>query len=533
MLHYYWMMVQICYQQLKYLVNMKQLKYIIAFSLAFFVFACVNDSEELFIEEGEKVVLDYPGNQLEVERIVGDIIEINPKLKFSNEEDTLSYRYEWYEKGVLVNKGRSLSFQSDSIRYYKFNLLAINTITNVSNVAGRITVNAGPKFKQGWVILYNGDANDRLGYIKGMKDDETGAIEYISYKDVFITQNQENLPNNCTKLTLQNYGTYLNVLTTNGMGSKIMKMNGMLQLWELKDVFGGELPTGFKPLNYFCTSKSHWIISGDGKLYYKLKPPTQNDPNLDLVQFRLEPKYIANEGVITDGLMYDMQLGWGELSLYDNKNKSMYFVFGNSAAPVDLRQIPMSGKIPTEYCDVSSMGDYSVRKILTNRFHPMFGSTNYYLILEKDDQYYFQTFSLSKDWFGNIKLKIYESDKRIKFPMQSLITDESKFWKVKQRDYIFFTGGANNDGLYYYDLTRRDNGDDAITLVKLFNGRVITSMFNVGSALALGFEDGLVEVYDISEQALAKKEKEPVFEPVDFGGSIIDIVYHGAKQTQK
>lgn len=101
------------------------------------------------------------------------------------------------------------------------------------------------------------------------------------------------------------------------------------------------------------------------------------------------------------------------------------------------------------------------------------------------------------------------------------VTDKSIFRILRSRTYIFFSGGMNNDELYYLDLSTGKSHHYAS-----LDGRAIMAIHPAdgNKELGVGLEDGTFVLFNVEDAVLKAGEPVVLYEQGGFG-RIADVIF--------
>ena len=143
----------------------------------------------------------------------------------------------------------------------------------------------------------------------------------------------------------------------------------------------------------------------------------------------------------------------------------------------------------------------------------------YVLVLQDTDgNYSVKTFDLEYDWQGKVIIK-NETD--LSFSDGGYLTDKSKFYCSKDASgsYLFFSGGALNNELYYYEKSTQ-----RVIPYTTCNSEITDLQLNYESmTLGVGMKDGFV-VYAVDESTIMGGEAKKLHE-VNNIGEVVDVIY--------
>ena len=192
---------------------------------------------------------------------------------------------------------------------------------------------------------------------------------------------------------------------------------------------------------------------------------------------------------------------------------------GNKAAE-EYRELQYTGTYPAGFIPVNNFGNYELVYGAAYGGVPQ-GSTKYVLILRDGDDWKVETFGINANALGLITLDALDKCQTFSGKTDGYVTDKSIFRILRKRTYIFFSGGVNNDELYYYDRSTGKSYHYAS-----LNGRAIVALHPAegDKELGVGLEDGTFILFNVEDSILKAGVSEVLYEQGGFG-RIADVIY--------
>ena len=274
----------------------------------------------------------------------------------------------------------------------------------------------------------------------------------------------------------------------------------------------GTYPQGFLPSDGVFGNNIDLLVDDKGDLYIK---KNENKDAYYTGHFPDYPVYFENGLEVTH--LIRMKFYDGAIHLiYDNKNKRFLAIedepHGTSGGRII---VPWHNKVEG-FESVYAMGEeteYVFCDRMTNNYR------DYFFNLFKDNgknKYYMQKFSLMYNWstLGVDVIPEWQAE----FPQPGLLNGENVFALTRDsREYLFFSGGSNQDCLYGYIFT---GGKGAAVPLYDFKGERITALYVTDTrsqTLGVGLANGKFYLLDISVDAFKNGSKVILESTVDLG----------------
>ena len=489
-------------------------KYII-FLFYFLFSSCLKDNGTYEYDYGNEVSIRFEKYYYSIK--VGDTLSVYPIRQFKYpHSDTLNFEHIWYRNTDVYSDKNTLTFIGDSIGSFNMTYYMKDKNTDIMFPArSGFTINVEPLYNMGWIILY--EKNDASEIAMIIPKDTI----FTHYTELYKTNNKgEKLGSSPVfikdyAVTWQTRG--LLVVQRGGQGCVELNSDNYKKEILLKDEFIGGPPDNLDPVDAAFLEKTHFLLMEDGRIYRKYIINYGDTPWI--TPWNNNPEEIEGGMKIED--IWD---SWSLKSyfalMYDALNKRILEFNPSGSSPAGQTPIAPISKptnaYPSKYYKLDSLGniDYIWGGTFNDTYYYMAGAM---LIKDLDDgKFYFQDFTYSTDYYN----PALEIGRCIEFTGGNLLSFASKFAAIKERNYLFFSGGTNNCELHYFDIITKNHP----TLYKKFEAP-ITALYssNDGNTIAVGLENGSVYLFDISHDVIISGKSKELYHLHGLG-KIIDIV---------
>lgn len=492
--------------------------------------SCIKDKSNYQFEAGNPVKISYPENT--VLAVIDEPMTISPIREFLVPGKTVAdYDHEWYLEGRLLSKEAILQFNGTKSGTFMLQYNMIDKATGVRHgLNAGIYIQVISPYETGWGILYEKDGESEIAHVRATP---TGYKDQLGlYKEKNNGQSLGSGPMRIKDYHV-NGGRGLAIIQQGGQGSVELDGFTFEKRLVMHEAFAGGVPAGLKPVNAGFYESSDVLLNEDGKLYPRL---FQADPIAFTVPWLNIP--VQTKAPMKIKHLWDV---WGINTyytfMYDELNNRLQFVLlkgiatitpGNPGGMLQIDSVPAPPSyfpLPPGYINPSNpLTGYSYIWGSTFRDDQGFTTTPAFLVKEQaTGEVYLQTLSFTCI-FG-IQTIHMPGAKQV-FSGKQYLTAASKFVAIKMRNFLFFSGDADNKGLYYYDIVL---GGATKLYHHLSSDITVLRQSDDGQQLAVGTADGTVIFYDISNQAMISGG--PVeLHRVSGMGRIADIAVRGGQQ---
>lgn len=477
---------------------------------------CLKDNGNYTYKTGRPVTISWATSN--ITGLFGDTIRVSPNIKYNNPQDTLGYKFQWYVDGYLVSTNRNLTYVTSSpfsqyVYYY-----VTDTLSGTTYSAPVTFIQASSPFANGWGILYEKNGKSELGHVR------VSGTSYFDYQDLYKAGNNgEEMGTGPVKI--KDYavrsGRALYVIQRGGQGCMELDGYTMKRMLRASDAFVGGVPANFAPVDCGFYSDADYLINKDGDVYSR----GFNGALPFTVPFQAVPVSISRGLKVTD--IWDSFSGTSTFALmYDKLNKRVLKMVTNlfntnGGNQIDTLVLPVGG-YPDNYTPLQNFGAWEY--VWGGTFNDVNPTMDGAVIMRNpaDGKLYFETFNYNVASSGVEKLT---PKSRILFPADPYITADTKFAPLKTRDYLFFTSGANNDMLYYYDV----KSESIVKLYAQLGARInVIQAADDFNTLAVGLDDGTFILFDVSNATIISGSSKELHR---FGGlgKVVDICVRPGK----
>ena len=493
--------------------------------------SCVDEDDYTVISEGNKVELD---GGIRIDMKSGDTVLIKPKFKYLDNRDTSIFEYTWYIAGEKVHEGRSYEFTTHDLQTQRGFISARNTKNNVISKVGGFVVYVTAAFEEGYYVLYEENGQTKLGVINRLFNSTTDGYEYKVDEGIYEAVNGETLDTDSYRLQVLTYSNSIPgmmIMTSDGHGTRTINPNVATQEnWLEKEFNSGTFPTqNFSPVSVMKDRRVMILFDAEGQAYLRALPGNVHHSDIYAIPYSDTPAYI--EGIGND---YSFTHGYQDgnanrMYMYNKKGNYLMSLYVRSST-VEFQRFPEIADLPDDYSPLHDFGDMEV--VFVGYYKDFGRNTGINLILKDQAGDYYQQVFREKPWGRGFEIKKGEDD-RIPFTLEGA-NEDTEFLLYPKSDYILYSGGANNDKVYFIDLQKRSTLKTiSIREFASFNSK-ITSMtyvprYNASERklyyyLLVGFENGDFKVFDITNPDFDTTQT-PVFEHT-FGNKVKDVAFN-------
>lgn len=488
--------------------------------------SCVKDQGNYEYITKNKVTISYPINYINA--TVDEETVIEPKRIYAVPGKTAAdYDHEWYISDKLVSRDSTLVYAGPTPGAHTITYVMRDKETGVGYFAPNNTLNLTSPYAGGYTILYEKNGESELAHMRYRAADTT----YIDYVDLYKKKHDgESLGSQPVKL--KNYtvsSTWsLVVMQNGGQGNIEMDAASMQKALVTREAFTGGPPANLNAINIGSYSNVHILVNTDGDVYPRFFPQSPVPWSMPWLNIPLSvPKGMK----ITD--LWDSQAQRSTYNfMYDDLNKRLLYLKLDGAIKtygyLEIDSIPRLN-YPAGHVDFNNLGNWQY--IYGYSFGDS-GNTNgsgnlmQPRILMKDPVsgklflQGVQAKALSRVW-------TFTPSFRMEFGGNHLVNANSKYYGLKTRDILFFSGGPNNNELYFFDIKTQQAPQLFATLSSRITAFAENDLVATSSSapheLVVGTEGGEAIWFDISDDALfrgAKKEKHRLSNL----GKVVDVI---------
>lgn len=504
-----------------------------------------------------EITLPLPDDNNEF--VLGDVLNIQPKLVFSQGVDSKSLLYTWTFNGTEISTEPTLKWTIDMEGQYKDLRLAIkDEDTGVTYYGSTMISVTSVYVSDGWVVLSEKDGNTMLSYMRSTKKEieEDGKPKNVYdcavTKDVYTLSNGGaalgNKPVSINQHFVTQWGgqdetSWLWLVQKGGQGCVDISGSTYQTEGRLADMFiNGGYPEGFEPQQVYDLYLLSMAVGIDGRIYTRVK---ESYELFNTSQFLNEP-VLSYDGKPIDGSMIVMEPGFMDQSgvlLYDKNSKRYLQVCDyESSYPVAV----YSGKVNApivqneeiyeahpSWARVDDMTGYKVHHVGVYAYQKYGSNTNggYRAVIEKEEtgEFYIQDFRISS--YGKSATVVSQNEIS---ELKGIIGEGAKniyalcYYQEEGKPYLII---SRDNVIYLYKF----DGDPGRRLIKLHTfTHNVTSIATGGGSYeqyaGVGTENGEFYVFnlykDVIEEVIKKgdSEKKIAFHEKDLG-NIVQVIY--------
>lgn len=464
-------------------------------------FSCVKDNGNFDYKKGNPVKIRFV-NQGNLQAVVDEPVTLTPIREYETAGiNSGDYDHEWYQDGKLISKDSNLVYNAAKPGFFMLHYYMIDKKSGIRfDPGGALPVNVISPYETGWSILYEKDGRSEIAHVRKIS---TG------YKDQLALYSDKNNGESLGSQPLRirdyyvNGGRGLAVIQQGGQGTVEMDGRSFEKKLVLNESFAGGTPSGLKPVNAGFYETSDLLVNEDGKLYARL---FQANPIAFTVPWLNIPMEIR-KGMKIKHLWDVWTVYTAYTVVYDELNNRLLHVSLRLAQTLQSGGALKIDTFPPPPSYMPSLPGYiDPSKPLTGydyiwggAFKDDAGLSATCVFLVRDaatNEVYLQPFN----FLSILGLQtIHTPAMRQTFTGKQYITPASQYVAIKKRNFLFFSGDADNRGLYYYDIS---TGGATKLYHTLPAAITVLRQSDDGQELAVGMADGTVIFYDISNQAM-------------------------------
>lgn len=482
--------------------------------------ACIKDKGNYTYNYGNPVTIRYA--TYNYNSLLDDTTKVYPLRTFSNPNDTSNYDHAWYIGGQKYSTEPILKYVGKKIGSVTAYYYMIDRKSGISFPAvSQVTINTNSPFQEGWGILYEENNESELAHIRFSSNN------YISYKNLYKTYNEgESLGSAPVKIRdyRVNGGRGMMVLQNGGQGSVELNAYSFKKQLVLKNSFTTGTPSNLVPVDMGFFSTTDLLVNNDGKMYSRIFPEST---------LPFSTPWITSPVTIPGGMLvsdiwdsWSFNAGWA--IMYDKQNKRLLRTrlyvpnMNNPGMAIDTFPLPTTITYPPDYTPLNNFGSWQY--VWGGTFNDNYNTLDAGMLLRSpdDNNLYWQTF---KFFSTNGVNPSVTPGTRIPFQGNSVVTPNTKFAALKTRNYLFFSGGAGNKDIYYYDL---DSNDPVKKYTTLNSPVTVLTASDDNNSLAVGLEDGTFILFNVSTQVIIDGTSPELYRLSGLG-KVVDIIVKGGR----
>ncbi len=490
--------------------------------------------------------------------VLGDEINIQPELTFSQGVESESLTYSWTFDGTEISTEPVLKWIVDKEGQYKDLRLAIKDQDTGITYYGTTMISITSVYvNDGWVVLSEKDGKTMLSYLrsttKEVEEDgnKKNVYDCAVTKDVYALSNGGEMLGSTPVSINQHFVTqwggqdetsWLWLVQKGGQGCVDISGSTYHTEGRLADMFiNGGYPEGFEPQQVYDLYLLSMAVGTDGRIYTRVKESYElfntsqflndqvlsyNGNPIDGTMIVFEPSFMDQYGV----LLYDKNSKrYLQVCDYDSYTGAVYS--GRVTAPVVQNEEIYEAH--PNWARIDDMAGYKVHHVGVYAYQE-YGSNvdgGYKAVIEKEStgELYIQDFRISN--YGKAATVVSQNEVS---ELKGIIGNGAKnlyslcFYQEEGKPYLLI---SRDNVLYLYKF----DGDMGKRLIKLhtFTHNITTITTGGGSYeqyAGVGTEDGefyVLNLYkDVIEEVIktGDSEKKIAFKERDFG-NIVQVIY--------
>lgn len=480
--------------------------------------ACIKDKGNYDLLSGNKVDIKFASSQVTI--YVGDTLRLDPIRTFSNMADTTDFDHAWYANGKFYSDKPRLELAATETTGYLFNYYMTDRKSGISyTTSAYLTVSVSSPYILGWGILYQDNSgNSEIAHIN--VDAATG--KYTDYTGLYQKANGAPAGTQPVKMSAYNMrGTPgIFMIQRGGPGALDLSGTDIKKKLEAAQSFTRGAPADFEPVDMAFFNTADLLVNKNGYLYGRFF----NGAAVFTIPWMSSPISVAKGVKVTD--IWDMWYKTCTMAMmYDKLNKRVLWTdvskfSTGGGVTIDSFPLPVT-PYPADYTSLNNFGDWEYT--WGGTFHDAYGTVTGAVLIRNpaDQQLYYESF-LFKNGMG--QPNVLTPGTRIPFPGSSLINSNTKYATLKLRDYLFFSGGAGNKQLFYFDVLA-----GGLKTYITFPGPITgIAASDDSQQIAVGLEDGTFILYDVSNDTMLSGQPKELHRLAGLG-KIADVIYKSYK----
>ena len=413
-----------------------------------------------YIEVNEVTVTVKPANTYTIYGYLGEELTVVPELTFQNPSDTLEFDYAWKLDTTVISRERVLKYTHEGkCAIYSLNLFVTDRKSGqVYYDRNGVALQIDSPYKYGFVLLAEkSDGTTELHFLRLEKPTDKPFYytpfynlytslypgEPLGRKPYYIAENFTS-PNNG--------GDELTILQE---GGGCVSLNGALLNKEvaLEEEFYGGYPKGVNPKLLLFGNVVDLMIGDDGKAYSRYIYPQSTQPTgFHLTRFMNIPFDFDKANTYIDRIIPATYFWVGLQLMHDKANNRFVAIAANSDPSAGSQGVIRDNSTnPDEFVNLTNFGEYSLIWATCERGD--YNAGHYRCIFKKDDEYYVQKFSLTKE-YSYVTMNVSNKGKWL-FAGSDIVSDHTVYAMLRNGNYMYFAEGKS---LYYCEFRAEAEG---------------------------------------------------------------------------
>ncbi len=514
--------------------------------IAWFVWglgACVDDDGNYSYLPQDLVTIELPSSSnTGASCIEGTEFVLEPKITWQNPEDEPYFTYTWVVDKDTISHDKVLKYVFPEIKDFYVTLYLTDERTNISYThTHSFILRVETRYKTGFMVLYKDGSTSRLGFIKVPGNgEEPDGFEYWNEKELYKQFHEgEDMGSEPVRLIQHFSSGYTandQVLVIQRSGQGPLELDGVTLkkvILTRHEFVNEEVPAVFEPIDVCYNERINLILNSDGNLYNRMI--TVSDAFQSNAYSNVPMSIDVSNGVSGGKITLFAQPAGSAMTntilAYDATPEHKRFVLVSMAGRNRAGMAIVSsstGEWPDNYVPLDNLGEYDLVYACPYKDDLMtsWGDAYFYFILkDASGKHWLQSCNMPPSSIGKLDINP-TSDVLREIPKGDQITAKTKFLCHRSGDYLFFTGGVNNDILYCYQANTNK------TTVFFNAGASITALsFNEGytmfgyTGIAIGTAGGKVHFVDASRSSIMTEGNPTIYKEFEGYGEVVDIIY--------
>ncbi|MEO9020960.1 MAG: PKD-like family lipoprotein [Ginsengibacter sp.] len=446
--------------------------------------------------------------------------------------DSTLYDYEWNVNGTIISTKKDYHGICQLPTGQARGLYSVIDKKTKERSMANFVVNVSSAINIGWLVLSDKNGKSNLTYTK-WQNPSNGPQVFTPYLNAYSLFNQgKDLGSDPVRM-VEHYGlgtgeSEILIIQNGGQGPVEISGKTLSRAINTEQEFiGGQFPVGMRPLDVAYYGSSDYLLGSDSNLYSRASP-TESFPMVIKHNRLYNPIPVRVEGGARFTRLASGSYQTNVMLFYDDLNKRWLGTTNNSVYESGIYTIISPEVInPTDFPEgFTPTHNYGTTKILYSTLTDAYPSETRSILRTQSGQYRYQRFNANyAAWTYNITCNPLSETV---LPISTDVTGNSLFQILDRRQFIIFSGGVQNDKVYYYNI---ETG--VVGLYKDFNGTSITSLRmnksagnvrNRNEELGVGLSNGTFLVMDVSTMILTGGSAVELFR-LEGLGVIKDVIY--------
>lgn len=394
---------------------------------------------------------------------IGERYRYYPQLDYTNPSDTTHFEFWWeYTAGArggdTICIGRELDFIPTVADYINMQLCVLDTRNGIISTHF-LQLQGVSALAKGWAILGEKDGKSIVSLIRPEYKEETGpdgekikTRVYTKFDDIYGSLQGGEIGSHPLQLRqLLNYLNSSALLVLQKENSVYLNGATYAKEMELAKEFAGGIPSGFEAKDFFFGTGSDAIVSANGEVYTRTTRQQAEFQPFYLESFANIPTEYKGKKVNATSIIQAVPTLAQCYGIYEAANKRILWMIAdrNQAASILPATMPEPAEGQT-LIDLNNFGDWELLYCgsFSEQNTGLAGTAYYISLFKKGGQIFMQQFKTTTEWPSYESVLISDL-KSGDFSGKQYVTDNTKFYMLKTRPYLFF---AEGNVIYWYDL---------------------------------------------------------------------------------